>query len=81
MEKVKADSASPETEALIMKISEMGKRIFVDGTPTFVVGDKTNPGAADYDQLKQFVDETRKDGCKACGEAATPAGAKDEKKS
>ena len=81
MEKVKTDSASPETEALITKISEIGKRIFVDGTPTFIIGDKTNPGAADYDQLKQLVDETRKDGCKACAEATAPAGVKDEKKS
>ena len=81
MEKVKADSAAPETEALITKISELGKRIFVDGTPTFIIGDKTNPGAADYDQLKQLVDETRKEGCKACAEATAPAGAKDEKKS
>ena len=81
MEKVKADSASPETEALIAKISELGKRMFVDGTPTFVVGDKTNPGAVDYDQLKQLVEEVRKDGCKVCADAATPPGAKDEKKS
>ena len=81
MEKVKADSASPETEALIAKISELGKRMFVDGTPTFVIGDKTNPGAIDYDQLKQSVDELRKTGCNVCAEAATPAGAKDEKKS
>ncbi len=81
MEKVKADSAAPETEALITKISEIGKRIFIDGTPTFIIGDKTNPGAADLDQLKQMVDETRKEGCKACAEAAAPAGVKDEKKS
>jgi protein-disulfide isomerase len=81
MEKVKADSSAPETEALIAKISEMGKRMFVDGTPTFIVGDKTNPGAADYDQLKLLVDETRKDGCKTCAEASAPGGAKDEKKS
>ncbi len=81
MEKVKEDSASPETEALITKISELGKRIFIDGTPTFIIGDKTNPGAADYDQLKQLVDETRKDGCKSCSEAIAPAGVKDEKKS
>lgn len=81
MEKVKADSAAPETEALLAKMTEIGKRMFVDGTPTFIVGEKTNPGAADYDSLKQLVDETRKDGCKACAEAAAPAGAKDEKKS
>jgi protein-disulfide isomerase len=81
MDKVKADIASPETEALLAKMTETGKRIFVDGTPTFIVGDKTNPGAADYDSLKQLVEETRKEGCKSCAEAAAPASAKDEKKS
>jgi protein-disulfide isomerase len=80
MTKVKNDMAAPETEALIAKMSEIGKRIFVDGTPSFIVGDKTNPGAADYDQLKQLVDSARSDGCKACAEAA-PGGAKEEKKS
>jgi protein-disulfide isomerase len=81
MSKVNKDMAAPETEAMIAKMSEIGKRMFIDGTPSFVVGDKTNPGAADYDQLKQLVDETRKEGCKACSEALLPAGAKDEKKS
>jgi len=81
LDKVKADSASPETEALITKIGEIGKRLFVDGTPTFIVGDKVNPGAADFDALKQIVDDARKDGCKSCNEAADAPGAKDEKKS
>jgi protein-disulfide isomerase len=81
MDKVKSDMAAPETEALITKLSEVGKSVFVDGTPSFIVGDKTNPGAADYDQLKQLVDEARKAGCKACADAAAPNGAKDEKKS
>jgi protein-disulfide isomerase len=66
MARVKADAASPETEAFITKMSEMGKQMFVDGTPTFIIGDKTNPGWTRFDQLKQLVDEARKDGCKAC---------------
>ncbi|MFT4078005.1 DsbA family protein [Rhodomicrobium lacus] len=81
LDKVKADSSSAETEALVAKIGEIGKRMFVDGTPTFIVGDKVNPGAADFDTLKQIVEETRKDGCKACAEAASAPGAKEEKKS
>lgn len=85
MERVKKDSAAPETEALLTKLSELGKRTFIDGTPSFIVGDKTNPGAADYDQLKQLVDATRKDGCKSCAaDASAPGGApgaKEEKKS
>ncbi len=82
MDQVKADIASPQTEALIAKLSEVAKSIFIDGTPSFIVGDKTNPGAADYDQLKQLVDNARKEGCKACADASSaPSGAKDEKKS
>ena len=78
MNRVKADMASPGTEALISKISEVGKQMYVDGTPTFVVGDKMNPGWTQYEQLKELVANSRKDGCKACAEAA---GVKDEKKS
>ncbi len=78
MTRLQADMASPETAALIAKISEMGKQMFIDGTPTFVVGDKMNPGWTRYDQLKELVDEARKDGCKACAEAKA---VKDEKKS
>lgn len=84
MDKVKADVASPETAALIAKISEIGRRSFIDGTPSFIVGDQTSPGVADFDQLKQLVEETRKSGCKACvTDASTKdgAGVKDEKKS
>jgi len=78
MNRVKADMASPETEALISKISEAGKQMFVDGTPSFIVGDKMNPGWTQYDQLKELVAGARKDGCKACAEAT---GVKDDKKS
>lgn len=81
MARVNKDMAAPETEAAITRMSEMAKRMLVDGTPSFIVGDKTNPGAADYDQLKQLVETARKEGCKACSEAALPSGAKDEKKS
>jgi len=84
MNKVKTDMASPETEALIAKLSELGRKIYVDGTPSFIVGDKTYPGAGTLDQLKQLIDDTRKDGCKACVTDAAPAtgaGAKDPKKS
>ncbi len=78
MARVKADMASPETDALLTQISEAGKQMFIDGTPTFVVGDKVNPGWTQYDQLKDFISEARKDGCKAC---AAAAGEKDGKKS
>lgn len=82
MNKLKQDMASPETEATLAKFTDLARRMFIDGTPSFIVGDKANPGAIDADQLKQLVEETRKTGCKACvTDASTPAGAKGEKKS
>ncbi|MGO9983214.1 MAG: DsbA family protein [Rhodomicrobium sp.] len=78
MGRLKADMAASETDALILKISEAAKLILVNGTPSFVVGDKTNPGWMQYDQLKKLVGDARKDGCKACAEANA---VKDEKKS
>jgi protein-disulfide isomerase len=78
MTKLQADMAAPETEALITKLSDAAKQMYVDGTPTFVVGDKTNPGWTRYEQLKELVEDARKAGCKAC---AAASGAKDEKKS
>jgi protein-disulfide isomerase len=83
MNKLKADMSAPETDQLIAKISEIGRRGFIDGTPSFIANDLTNPGAADFDQLKQLVEEARKAGCKACVKDAglTGDGAKPEKKS
>ena len=78
MTRLKADMASPETDALLSKIAEAGKGMFIDGTPTFVIGEKVNPGWTQYEQLKDLVSEARKDGCKSC---AAADGVKDEKKS
>ena len=78
MARLKADMASPETDALLSQIAEAGKQMFIDGTPTFVIGDKVNPGWTQYDQLKDLVSEARKEGCKAC---AAAGGEKDGKKS
>src|SRR5262249_46256717 len=78
MSKLQADMAAPETEALITKLGDAAKQMYVDGTPTFVVGDKTNPGWTRYDQLKELVEDARKAGCKGWAGAS---GAKEEKKS
>ena len=66
MAKVKEDMASPETDAILTQLSEAARQMFIDGTPTFIVGDKVNPGWTQYDQLKELVAAARKDGCKAC---------------
>jgi protein-disulfide isomerase len=66
MTKLAADIAAPETEAFLAKLSEIGRRLMVDGTPSFVIGDKLIPGAAEAEQMKILVDETRKQGCQGC---------------
>lgn len=73
MTKLKADMAAPETEAFIAALSRLGRELFIDGTPSFIVGDKFFPGAAEPEQLQELVAEVRSSGCKAC--------VKDEKKS
>ncbi|MBI4723739.1 MAG: DsbA family protein [Rhodomicrobium sp.] len=78
MTRLKTDAASADTEALIAKMAQAGKQMLIDGTPTFVIGDKMSPGWTRYDQLKQLVEETRKAGCKACTDGSA---GKDEKKS
>ncbi len=55
MTRVQADMASPETMALLTKLAEAGKQMFIDGTPSFIVGDKISPGWNQYDQLKELV--------------------------
>ena len=42
MTRLKADIASPRSDALSSKIAEAGKGMFIDGTPTFVIGDKVH---------------------------------------
>ena len=78
MTRVQADMASPETMALLTKLAEAGKQMFIDGTPSFIVGDKISPGWNQYDQLKELVAGVRKEGCKAC---SGEGGVKDGKKS
>ena len=69
MTQLKVDMASPETDAILSQIAEAGKQMYVDGTPTFVIGDRVNPGWTQYEQLKELVAGARKDGCKACAAA------------
>jgi protein-disulfide isomerase len=69
MSKIAIDAAAPETDSVLSQIAEAAKTMMIDGTPTFIVGDKVNPGWTQYEQLKEFVAQARKDGCKACAGA------------
>jgi protein-disulfide isomerase len=68
MDKLKADMASPEVAAEVAKSEALAKKMGVNGTPHFLVGDRAIPGAPEdlYQQLARHVDELRKEGCKYC---------------
>lgn len=68
IDKLKKDMASPEVEAEIKKSEALAKKMGVNGTPHFLVGDRAIPGAPEdlYDQLEKHVTELRKTGCSYC---------------
>jgi protein-disulfide isomerase len=60
LEKLKKDMADEAIEKMVKANQELGSEIGAHGTPSFVIGDQVYPGAMSYDQLKQTVDEARK---------------------
>lgn len=68
IEKLKKDMASPEVEEEIKKSEALAKKMGVNGTPHFLVGDRAVPGAPEdlHDQLANHVKELRKSGCSYC---------------
>jgi protein-disulfide isomerase len=68
IEKLKKDMTSPEVEAEIKKSEALAKKMGVNGTPHFLVGDRAIPGAPEdlFEQLTKHVAELRKSGCSYC---------------
>jgi protein-disulfide isomerase len=68
MDKLKKDMASPEVKAEIEKSEALAKKMGVNGTPHFLIGDRAIAGAPDdlYAQLSKDVEELRKQGCSYC---------------
>jgi protein-disulfide isomerase len=68
MAKFKSDMASPAVEAELEKVKELAKKMGINGTPHFLVGDKSIPGAPEdlHSQLETLVTEFRKTGCSYC---------------
>lgn len=69
MDKVKADMASDAAKAEITKVRELAQKLGINGTPHFLVGDRSIPGAPEdlLAQLASDVGEIRKaGGCKIC---------------
>jgi protein-disulfide isomerase len=68
MDKLKKDMASPEVKAEVEKSEALAKKLGVNGTPHFLIGDRAIAGAPEnlYDQLERNVTEMRKQGCSYC---------------
>jgi protein-disulfide isomerase len=68
MTKLKADMASPEVKAELDRVKELAKKMSINGTPHFLVGDRAIGGAPDnlYDMLSGYVSDFRKSGCAYC---------------
>lgn len=59
VEKLKKDMKDEAIEKMTQANIKLGAEVGVRGTPLFIVGDTVFPGAMEYAQLKQAVDEAR----------------------
>jgi protein-disulfide isomerase len=68
LEKLKTDMASDAVKTELDDMKALATKMGINGTPHFLVGDKSIPGAPEdlHDQLEKLVTEFRKDGCPAC---------------
>ena len=57
--KLKIDMNNPEIEQLLMKNREIAKLLNLNGTPAFIIGDITYPGALDLNNLKNIIKQFR----------------------
>jgi protein-disulfide isomerase len=68
MPKIKADMASEPVKSELEEMKDLAKKIGINGTPHFLVGNKSIPGAPEdlHDQLEALVTEFRRNGCSTC---------------
>lgn len=68
MAKFKADMAGNDVKAELEADKELAKKMGINGTPHFLVGDKSIPGAPEdlHNQLEALVTDFRKSGCSYC---------------
>lgn len=68
MAKFKADMASDDVKNELLEMMKLAKTMGVNGTPHFLVGDKSIPGAPEdlHEQLETLVTDFRKNKCATC---------------
>jgi len=61
------DMQDPEIQKSLDEAKELANKLGLQGTPLFLIGDRSIPGAPDdlYDELTKNVAEVREKGCKA----------------
>lgn len=66
--KYKADIAGADVQAELDDDKALAKKMGINGTPHFLVGDRSIPGAPEdlHDQLQALVGDFRKADCKTC---------------
>ena len=65
MDKLREDMKSDDGRNIIEETRVLGNKLGIQGTPFFLIGDRTIPGAPDalFDELMQKVADVRKNGC------------------
>ena len=68
VEKLKADRESAAVTAEIDKVRELAQKMGINGTPHFLVGDRSIAGAPEnlFEQIEGHVTDLRKNGCEVC---------------
>jgi protein-disulfide isomerase len=68
MAKLKADMAGDAVKTELDGMKTLAKKMGINGTPHFLVGDKSIPGAPEdlHDQLQTLIAGFRKSGCTTC---------------
>lgn len=66
--KLEADMQLPEIKSVVSDTQKLAQAMGIQGTPHFLVGPETIPGAPDdlLDQIKTRIKKVRKDGCTVC---------------
>lgn len=68
MAQLKADMDGPDVKAELLSVRELATKMGINGTPHFLVGDKSVAGAPQdlLPQLSSYIGEMRKSGCSYC---------------
>lgn len=66
IERLSTDLADPKTEEALLSVQQLARRLGINGTPTYVIGDQVLPGAIGIDSLKEAVTNVRKCGRVEC---------------